>query len=213
MGYPPRSMRLGILGPAYEDLVGLARAAQYLVDDAQAEKVVYLGDDGALERVVIGWAQEIVGADPREEALFDRAAGRCVKATSEEIDRFVEGERARLRLKVFVSLPGGSSRSIEILDGRVAIFLHDKASLDEEDIAAASLLVFGKSTEPLIRRVGARIFLSPGPIGAPNGGLAVLDDAAGGVRIEILNGAGVVTAQEHFGAPAGAGKMRVQGGG
>lgn len=208
-------MRLGILGPAYDDLVGLARAAQYLVDDAQAEKVVYLGDDGALERVVIGWAQEIVGADPREEALFDRAAAGCAKATPAAIDRFVERERARLRLKVFVSLPGGTSRSIEILDGRVAIFLHDKAALDEEDIAAASLLVFGKATEPMIRRVGARIFLSPGPIGAPNGGLGVLDDGAGGgVRIEILNGAGAVTAQDLFGAsaPTGTGKMRVQGG-
>lgn len=206
-------MRLGILGPAYDDLVGLARAAQYLVDDAQAEKVLYLGDDGALERVVIGWAQEIVGADPREEALFERAAARCAKATSEEIDRFVEGERARLRLKVFVSLPSGTSRSIEILDGRVAIFLHDKASLDEEDIAAASLLVFGKSTEPLIRRVGARLFVSPGPIGGANGGSAVLDDGVGGVKIEILNGAGAVTAHDLLATPAGAGKMRIQGGG
>ena len=212
MGYPAGLMRLGILGPAYDDLVGLARAAQYLVDDAQADKVIYLGDDGALERVVIGWAQEIVGADPREEALFERAAARCAKADSDEIDRFVEGERARLRLKVFMSLPSGTSRSIEILDGRVAIFLHDKASLDEEDIAAASLLVFGKSAEPLIRRVGARIFVSPGPIGGA-GGSAMLDDGVGGVRIEILNGAGAVTAQDLFGTPAGAGKMRVQGGG
>lgn len=206
-------MRLGILGPAYDDLVGLARAAQYLVDDAQADKVIYIGDDGALERVVIGWAQEIVGgADPREEALFERAAARCAKATPDEIDRFVEGERARLRLKVFVSLPSGTSRSIEILDGRVAIFLHDKASLDEEDIAAASLLVFGKSAEPLIRRVGARLFISPGPIGGA-GGIAVLDDSAGAVKIEILNGAGAIVAQDLLGAPAGAGKMRVQGGG
>ena len=205
-------MRLGILGPAYDDLVGLARAAQYLVDDAQADKVIYLGDDGALERVVIGWAQEIVGgADPREEALFERAAARCAKATADEIDRFVEGERARLRLKVFVSLPSGTSRSIEILDGRVAIFLHDKAALDEEDIAAASLLVFGKSAEPLIRRVGARVFISPGPIGGA-GGIAMLDDSVGAVKIEILNGAGAIIAQDLLGTPAGAGKMRVQGG-
>lgn len=206
-------MRLGILGPAYDDLVGLARAAQYLVDDARAEKVVYLGNDGALERVVIGWAQELVGADPREVALFERAAARCAKATPEKIDRFVERERARLRLKVFVSLPSGAARSIEILDGRVAVFVHDKGSLDVEDISAASLLVFGKSEGPMIRRVGARVFVSPGPIGCADGGSGVLDDGAGGVRIEILNGAGAVTVQDLLGAPAGSGKMRIQGGG
>ena len=209
-------MRLGILGPAYDDLVGLARAAQYLVDDAQAEKVVYLGNDGALERVVVGWAQELVGADPREVALFERAAARCANATPEKIDRFVERERARLRLKVFVNLPSGTARSIEILDGRVAVFVHDKGTLDAEDISPASLLVFGKSTEPMIRRVGARVFVSPGPIGCAGGGSAVLDDGSGGVRIEILNGAGAVTLHDLVAAPApagvGVGKMRVQGG-
>jgi hypothetical protein len=207
-------MRLGILGPAYDDLVGLARAAQYLVDDAQAEKVIYLGNDGALERVVVGWAQELVGADPREAALFERAAARCANATPEKIDRFVERERARLRLKVFVSLSSATSRSIEILDGRVAVFVHDKAVLDEEDISAASFLVFGKSAEPMIRRVGARVFVAPGSIGCLTGGSAVLDDGTGGVRIEILNGAGAVTAQDLVATPAGAGagKMRIQGG-
>src|SRR4051812_11213872 len=110
-------MRLGVLGPARDNLIGLARAAQHLVDEAQAERVVSLGDDTALERVVVGWARELVGANPTEEALFTRAAARCGKATAGEIERFVESGRARLRLKVFVSLASATSRTIEILDG------------------------------------------------------------------------------------------------
>jgi hypothetical protein len=204
-------MRLGILGPAHDDVIGLARAAQILLDEAHAEKVIYLSDDRALERVVVSWAREIVGANPSDEALFKRAAIRCARAAPDDIDQFVEGERARLRLGVFMSLPPGQSRTIEILDGRVVLFVYDKAMLDEEDIAAAQLLVFGKAREPLIRRVGARVFLAPGPIGSPTGGSALLDDGAEGIRIEILGPGGVVTAHEQIGGPR-PGKMRVQGG-
>jgi hypothetical protein len=204
-------MRLGILGPAKGDMIGLARAAQVLMDEAHAEKVIYLADDGALERVVYSWASEIIGSNPSGEGLFKRAAARCAKAAPGEIDHFVEGERARLRLEVFVSLPSGQRRTIEILDGRVVVFVYDKAVLDEEDIAAAQLLVYGKAREPLLRRVGARVFLSPGPIGCPTGGSAVLDDGMDGIRIEILGPGGEVTAHDAIGGPR-PGKMRVQGG-
>lgn len=211
MIYAPVSMRLGVLGPARDNLIGLARAAQYLVDEAHADRVVYMGDDAALERVVVGWARELVGANPTEEALFKRAAARCGKATSGEIERFVEGERARIRLKVFVSLASATSRTIEILDGRVVLFVHDKATLDEEDIVAATLLVFGKSNEPMIRRVGARVFVTPGPIAMGNGGSVLLDDGSGGIRVEVISATGAVTAQD-FLAGASSGKVRIQGG-
>jgi len=203
-------MRLGILGPACDDMIGLARAAQLLLDEAHVEKVIYLCDDGALERVVVSWARDLVGDNPSGEALFKRAADRCAAASPIEIDNFVESERARFRLNVFMSLPSGQSRTIEILDGRVVLFVHDKATLDEEDISAAQLLVFGKSREPLIKRVGTRVFLTPGPIGSA-GGAALLDDGADGIRIEILGPGGVVIAHDQIGGPR-PGKLRVQGG-
>ncbi|WP_437309760.1 hypothetical protein [Sorangium sp. So ce388] len=202
-------MRLGVLGPAQGDLPALARGAQHLLDEGHAERVIYIAEDDALDRVVQGWAQSLVGANPTEGALFDRAA-RCAAATPEEIDAFVASERARLRLKVLMSLPSGQ-RTIEILDGRVALFVFDKAALDEEDIVAASLLVFGKSSEPLIKKVGPRTFFSPGPIG-PEGGTALLDDGQGGVRIEVMNASGAVTAREIVGASAASPRLRVQGG-
>jgi hypothetical protein len=93
----------------------------------------------------------------------------------------------------------------------VVVFVYDKGMLDEDDIAAAQLLVFGKAREPLIRRVGARVFLAPGPIGCLTGGAALLDDGVGGVRIEIHGPGGVVTAHEQIGGPR-PGKMKVQGG-
>ncbi|MGK3964857.1 hypothetical protein WMF38_11885 [Sorangium sp. So ce118] len=202
-------MRLGVLGPAQGDLPALARGAQHLLDEGHAERVIYIAEDDALDRVVEGWAQSLVGANPTEGALFDRAARRAT-ATPEELDAFVASERARLRLKVLMSLPPGQ-RTIEILDGRVALFVFDKAALDEEDIVAASLLVFGKSSEPLIKKVGPRTFFSPGPIGS-EGGTALLDDGQGGVRIEVMNASGAVTAREMVGSSAASPRLRVQGG-
>jgi hypothetical protein len=107
-------------------------------------------------------------------------------------------------------LPSGPSRTVEILDGRVVLFVYDKSILNEEDIAAAQILVFGKAREPLIRRVGPRIFLTPGPIGCPTGGSALLDDGVDGIRIEILGPGGAVMARDHVGGPR-PGKLRVQG--
>jgi hypothetical protein len=205
-------MRLGILGPAQGDLPALARGAQHLLDEVHAEKVIYVGDDDALDRVVGSWAAEMVGDNPTEDGLFARAASRCASADPSAIDEFVSLERARLRLQVLVSLPSAGQRTIDILDGRVVVFVFDKGTLDEEDIAAASVLVFGKSSEGVLKKVGTRTFLSPGPIGCKEGGCAVLDDSDGGVRIEIMTTTGVVTLTGAVGTPITA-KMRVQGGG
>lgn len=203
-------MRLGILGPAQGNLAALAQRAQLLLDDARAEKVIYLSDDDALDQVVESWAREILGPGSAQESIFDRAAARCAAAQSDAIDAFVASERARLRLKVLVSLPPGR-RSIELLDGRVVLFVYDKSTLDEEDIAGASLLVFGKSDEMLIKKVGPRTFLAPGPIGSATGGSALLDDGAGGVQVEIMDASGAVTARELVAAPSAAAKLKVQG--
>jgi hypothetical protein len=209
-------MRLGILGPAKGDLAGLARAARMLLDDAQVDKVIYLADDGALDAVVRSWARGMVSGNPSEDALFMRAAARCAQASPEAIDAFVTRERARERLRVLTSLPEGARRTIEFLDNRVVLFVYDRAILDEEDIAAASVLVFGRSVDPQMKRIGSRVFVAPGRIGWPGAGSGVLDDeGGGGLRIEIRGGDGAVTVQETLGGggPLLPGiKMRVQGG-
>lgn len=203
-------MRLGVLGPASGDLNGLARAAQLLLDGFRAERVIYLAPDDALDRVVGAWASELVGANPNDVVLFERAAHACAKATPEQIEAFVGSERARRRLRIFSSLPPSPGRTIELIDGRVAVLLYDKASLDEEDIAGASLLVFGKSQQSLVKRVGARTFVAPGKIGCDGGGAAMLDDEKGGVRIRIVDGTGMVSQTEMIGGPITGAKLKVQ---
>jgi hypothetical protein len=97
-----------------------------------------------------------------------------------------------------------------MLGDRVAVLIHDKALLDEEDILAANLLFYGKSDGPLVKRIGARWFVTPGPIGSEGGGIAVLDDDADDVTVSIFDSLGKPGVTEALTAQRAA-KMRVQG--
>jgi hypothetical protein len=71
--------------------------------------------------------------------------------------------------------------------------------------------VFGKSPEPLVKKVGTRWFVTPGSIGAPQGGAAVLDDAGEEIVASIYGPDGRCTLSEPI-AIARAAKMKIQGG-
>jgi len=187
-------MRFAVLGPANDDLAALEKGASLLLFELEAEQVVYLGPDDALDRLVLDWARRLVGPDPSEDALWNRARS-CCSASAEDIDRFIAAERRRDRLKALKCLPGATSRTVEILEGRLAVLLYDKALLDEEDILPASLLIFGKSKEPLVRHVGSRTFVSPGELGEGRAGIALFaDDPNGEVTVSIYEPAGGIIA-------------------
>jgi hypothetical protein len=203
-------MRLGLLGPAENDVAGLGRAAEYLLAHAKVARAVYLGNDGALDRAVVAWAKKLVGEDPSDEGAWKRAADVAATGTPEQIDRFVSAERARVRLKALEMLPA-SGRTIEMVGDRVAVLIYDKGGLDEEDILAANLLVYGKSEQPLVKKIGTRWFVSPGQIGCEGGGLAVLDDEATDIVATVYDLNGKITTKETLTVQRAA-KVRVQGG-
>lgn len=182
------------------------------MNGARVHRAIYLGNDGALDRAVAAWARKLVGDDPSDDAAWRRAADVAVTGTAEQIDKFVSAERARLRLKSLEALPEEISRTIEMVGDRVAVLIHDKALLDEEDILAANLLFFGKSDAPLVRKIGARWFVTPGPIGCEGGGIAVLDDEGDEIMITIFDSIGKQTQREALSMHRPT-KMRVQGDG
>jgi len=204
-------MRLGLLGPSGGDVGALGRAAEFLLNGARVHRAIYLGNDGALDRAVAAWARKLVGGDdPSDDAAWRRAADIALEGTPEQIDRFVATERARQRLKSLEALPEQVARTIEMVGDRVAVLIHDKALLDEEDILAANLLFFGKSDGPLVKKIGARWFVTPGPIGSAGGGLAVLDDEGEEVTVTIYDSQGNTSQKETLTTTRGT-KMRVQG--
>src|SRR5258708_18542599 len=98
-------MRLGLLGPAEGNLEALARAAELLLNVVKVHRAIYRGDDGALDEVVSLWASSIVGDDPSDDAIWDRARQVALGGTPQRIDEFVVAERARLRLRALEELP------------------------------------------------------------------------------------------------------------
>lgn len=170
---PP--MRLGLLGPAPDQKDALADAAKAMQKELAADRVLYLGSDRMLDLVVGGWAEDLVGPRADDLAIMQRATKKCLDATPEQIDEFLRAERERSALRIFESLAGERTRSVELIGGRVAVMLYDKAHLEEEDILPATLLIFGKGREPLIKLIGRRWFLSPGTF--PRHGIMVIDDS------------------------------------
>ncbi|HEY8041200.1 MAG TPA: hypothetical protein VIF15_15445 [Polyangiaceae bacterium] len=204
-------MRLGLLGPANGDLAGLARTAEFLLNGARVTRAIYLGGDDALEETVGLWAESLVGhPDPSDEGIWDRAFTVAATGSVAELDTFLRGERGRMRLKSLERLPPDELRSVEMFGDRVAVLLHDKALLDEEDIFSASLLIYGRSDAPLIKKIGPRWFLTPGPIGGPGCGAIVLDDAGDDLVATLYDAEGRVSHSEalHIGRAA---KLSVQG--
>jgi hypothetical protein len=205
-------MRLGLLGPAGGDVGALGRAAEFLLNGARVHRAIYLGNDAALDRAVAAWARKLVGDDPSDDGAWRRAADVAVSGTPDLIDKFVVTERARLRLKSLEALPEQTARTIEMVGDRVAVLIYDKALLDEEDILAANLLFYGQSTGPLITKIGARWFVTPGPIGSEGGGVAVIDDESDDVTVTIYDSQGKLGPKERL-TMLRAPKLKVQGDG
>lgn len=201
-------MRLGLLGPA-DDVQTLGRSAELLLRDQKVSRTVYLGDDDALDRAVATWARKLVGDDPNDDAIWARAALLAVNGSAQDLVRFVNAQRARLRLKQLEQLPAGG-RTIEMFGDRVAVMIHDKAQLDEEDILAAGILVYGKSALPVAKRVNSRWFVSPGHVGG-NGGVAVIDDEGDEIVLTVFDMNGRQAMTEALTVQR-ATKVRVQGG-
>lgn len=172
------------------------------------DRAVYLGVDQALERVVRRWAERLVGDNPDDSAIWQRAVKACAAAAPAEIDSFLVAERERRALSVFESLPGDGKCAIELLNGKIAVMTHDKADLDEEDILPASLLVFGKSVQPLVKQVGSRWFLAPGKLG--DFGVMTLEDHDDGIHLALFDSAGREVRRERLIAARQA-KLRVSG--
>lgn len=178
-------MRLGLIGPAHDGDEALERAVHFLSKEKGVQRAVYLGVDQALDRVVSTLAARLVNDDPEDAAVWPRAADRCADGDPAEIDAFIRAERERLSLMVFGALPSAETRLVELLSGKVAVMIYDKARLDEDDIASATLIVFGKSPEPLIKPIGSRWFLSPGPLDAY--GIMLLEDSDVGIKLTLFD--------------------------
>jgi len=192
------------------DVAALGRAAGFLLNQVKVNRALYLGVDGALDRAVTAWAKTLVGDDPSDEATWQRALAVTRGGTPKDLDKFVQTERSRLRLRALETLHEESGKAIEMIGDRLAVLIFDKGKLTEDDLAGTKLIVFGKSESAVAERTGSRWFVSPGHIGTPQGGVAVLTEEKDEITFTLYDSSGHKIREELL-VQHRETKMRVQG--
>ncbi len=204
-------MRIALLGPCAKNRADLRQAATFVLETANADRAVYLGGDEALDEMVDEWAAEIVHGDAGPAGLWDRTLDLLKpEAGAAEIRETLAREQALEPLRRLEQLPRGTGRSLELFGSRVAILVDDRERLDEDDLATAEIVVYGKSPEARVRRIGARWFLSPGAMGG-DFGVLLLEETDRDLRATFHDPTGKVRGSETLTKAQGA-KVRVRGG-
>jgi hypothetical protein len=157
-------MRIGLIGPAEGNVELLREAAEFLLGDCEVDEAVYLGVDDTVEEVVEGWAREVMAGPASEDAFLSQACDLAIRGEARAIDELLERDRELSRLSALRCLPPPPARAVEVFDDKVVLFVYDKSTLDEDDIANASLVVYGKGRQMALHRFGPRAFYTPGPL-------------------------------------------------
>lgn len=185
-------MRIGLVGPAEPgDGEALRDAVEFLLGDVDVERVLYLGSDPTVARRELGrWAHEL-GSDATPGPEFAASASRLAReGSAEAIEELLERVDWRRLLDLVHTLPPPPARAVEMIADLLLLAVFDKSVLDEEDIANAQLIVYGRATEANLKRFGRRYFLTPGPVAA--GQVAVVDlEEDGQVSLVLFESSGV----------------------
>lgn len=197
-------MRIGLLGPG-EDEALFREAVSFLLGAGEAEQIVYLGEAGFLEEATARWVAELGVAT--EDDFRRRALEVAMSNSAEDVDALLARDAITAGLSQIRKLPPAPARAIELVDDRVVVFVHDKAVLDEEDIANAAMVAYGKASEAGVRRFGKRLFVTPGPLAGRR--VAMIEDERDGAFVAILELSGKAVVREAL--AGGSTKLTVAG--
>lgn len=196
-------MRIGLIGPAGSRNgtrngaaeKDLRKALEFLLVDADVQQAIYFGVDDSIDAVVGNWAGEIMGGEASEDAFLTRAAAAAISGTPEAIATLLNADLFARRLSLVRKLPLAPARAIEMLDKWIVLGVHDKSVLEEEDIANADVIVYGKSEAAHIKRFGPRAFFTPGPLSAGHVGMLELTPG-GELEISVFDLSGTPISSE-----------------
>lgn len=154
------------------------------------DRVVHLGCDDALDQALRGWPERL-GAPRDDRAFLREVATLAASASPDDLDALLARDARRVRLGAVSCLSGADDRCIEMIEDQVILMVHDKTSLDEEDIANASVVAWGLAPAADLRRIGRRLFVAPGLCTSGNPCAAALVELVdGAIRAALLDRAG-----------------------
>ena len=163
-------MRIGLASDSHGNLDALEKAFGLFVR-AGAERVFFLGGrladvDAVLARRKRAPSSAVPSTDAEflaafEEALARHASGdpigdRVVRVASRGCPEYATGV-----------VP---SKQVDLVEGRICCLVHDKAELDRDDIANATVLFHGNAEKAAVVQIGPRYFVTPGRLRPPAAG-------------------------------------------
>ncbi len=184
-------MRIGLLGPTGADATIVREAVEFLLRDVEVDHAIYLGEDPApLDAILRAWTDEMFEGQAPEDAFLDEACALAEFGEPSAIDALLARDALARRLARVRVLPPTPARAIEMIGDRIILAVHDKRVLDEEDIANANLIVYGRSDKADLRKFGPRYFLTPGPLS--EGRVAVVEvEGDGHISIALFETSGL----------------------
>jgi hypothetical protein len=175
-------MRMGIIGQAGGSPAALRRAIELFLTDPQVKQIIYVGDDDAIDLAVADFQRENLD----EDEFLRRSAELACTGSAADIEQLLAADRETHRLSLLRRLPDPPARAIELFEKWIVLVVHDKAILDEDDVANAHVIVYGKADVADFKRFGPRSFLTPGPLEKGRvGRLALRND--GGLEVSLLD--------------------------
>ena len=147
--------RIGLIGPAQRADPALARAFELLLGDTAVRQVIYLGADDAPHALVAEWTRAGIG----EQEFLRNGVELACEGTPDQISALLSEEREVSRLQRIRVLPPPPARAIEMMDRFLVLAVYDKAVLDEDDIANAQVIVYGRAEEPGVEALRPALLL------------------------------------------------------
>ena len=194
-------MRMGIIGTAVGATRELRQAIELFLSDPELKQIIYLGEDDAITQVVTHFAHEQLS----DEEFLRRGVELACHGSAAAIRQLLQADQEAQRLSLLRRLPEPPACAIEMLDKWIILAVHDKAVLEEDDVANAHVIVYGHAEKAHYKRFGPRSFLTPGPLSQGLvGSVGLRPDGALELNLLDLDGSKVLTESL---APAAVGKV------
>lgn len=186
------TLRVVVVGPADNMDATLTEVVDRALFDPLTTQVLYLAHDGAASRVLSQHPTAL-----SEQAFLSQAVDVALAGSAEDIAALLAAEARGNRLSAVRCLPAAPARAVEMLERWMLLSVYDKAVLEEDDIANAQVILYGKSERPALTRFGPRCFFSPGPLSAGCIGVLELQNN-GDLVLQIVQLDGQVREHEHL---------------
>lgn len=133
--------------------------------------------------------QQMLGDDFAGDGFWEQAAKVVPEGTPKQILDLVARRAVWQHAQAVESLPEKGRTSDMLACGFVEI-VATKTSLSKDDMASASVVVFGDSARPVIQKLGGRLLVSPGASKRPDSGTVLLSDTRKGTQVQLFDTGG-----------------------